>query len=500
LTLVGTEKFCFDIRDYFTELSFELADKLGDESDALYVICDFDATKYATHNLTYPKNYIYGTDMINLLSESETFRLAVNHKNKNAVVLLGNKTLTRLLIGSNPHLRVSRTVDINNSSIVACENSEMLIAITSDVLTVKKYLQKSNLQFGSDFYFYDSLNSGLAELLTKVIKSETREPFTCNIAAMVAGLDHLGGVNACCARFEFGAGSVSYNSLEQIFESPVMRILHLTTINRTYLFCTEYCKFQMRDIAKELDVTFRNFYPLPHISEYTITLSYMNSCNLWCRSCRNTRRGDEADRSESTLAIHDELLRSLDKINNIMHGSGEILFGKLFRKLLFEQNPKDFIRFTTNGMLLNAKNLEKLRQKYKTIRITISMDGGTQETFEYLRRGANFKIFLRNLKTAGEFREQGKLAELNVACVVQKDNFRELEEIVHIARGAKIDKVLFSPIQQWYLSSNEIFLQLDVYNPTNPLHNEFLEIVAKPIFRDKDVFFAGINQLLAECQ
>ena len=513
LLLVGIDKYMDDVIDYFEELSCSKRSslqKLPDDAakHSLYVICDFDEQRWLDQiseiGLEYKTGYIWIRCLINILSESETYFTSAYHPSK-PVVVLGDKISTELILKSNPSLNAYAVLEISdwsrnvaeilNAQIPKFPANPIFLLATREFIAAKKAMIGIGFKFGDDFYFFDENNSKLAEMLERTIRCETFEPFSCSIARLPVVLGGSGEVSNCCGATEQNLGSILCNSLENVFVSPMARILHLSTLNRTYCFCNDFCKYRHRSLKSVGFALKRNNSPLPRISNYNVSPGYIQACNIYCRSCRNEKILD--DKEPFKLHIHEEFMPAVSKLKEMGHPTGELLFSKLARELL-EADSKDNLKFNTNGTLMNQKNWDYLMSLYSDISCTFSIDGATKETFEYLRRGAKYETVFKNLELAGELRKSGMIRELLIRYVVQQDNFREMELMVETARKVHADKIFFARMQNLGSFTHEQYVQLDVHNPQSTYHNEFVIMaVTNPIFHDSDfVRFEGLIHLL----
>ncbi|MCA8968999.1 MAG: SPASM domain-containing protein [Planctomycetes bacterium] len=97
---------------------------------------------------------------------------------------------------------------------------------------------------------------------------------------------------------------------------------------------------------------------------------------------------------------------------------------------------------TTNGMLMCG---DRLRRSLPLLsNLTISFDGATKETFDYVRTGADFDVVMQNLGELQRLRsELEPPAEfgLNLHCTILRENIDELPAIVEIAADHDIPLV-----------------------------------------------------------
>jgi len=90
--------------------------------------------------------------------------------------------------------------------------------------------------------------------------------------------------------------------------------------------------------------------------------------------------------------------------------------------------PRALMYVTTNGSSLTASNIEKLLNLHYMRQITISVDAGTKETYESIRKGGKWEVLIRNISRLIEEKKKRKLnrSVISTNFVVMKSNFREL--------------------------------------------------------------------------
>jgi wyosine [tRNA(Phe)-imidazoG37] synthetase (radical SAM superfamily) len=172
----------------------------------------------------------------------------------------------------------------------------------------------------------------------------------------------------------------------------------------------------------------------PHLE-----IDFSSRCNLRCPMCHQSKR-EMGTFQLDTNAVN-ILIDSLPARDTVMiAGLGEPLLYPglevfLRHTALFQCRTHLF----TNGQLINRK-LDALRQ---VNRISVSMDGATQATFETLRRGAQFRRVCRNIEMLREFAPN---TELVTSTVVSRFNVNELAAIVALAESLGMDEVHLSPV------------------------------------------------------
>ena len=156
----------------------------------------------------------------------------------------------------------------------------------------------------------------------------------------------------------------------------------------------------------------------------------MNKCNISCRICGIWARPNwqEPDR------ILKEIVDLLPYMEDICWQGGEVFYMKEFSSMLAEgvkcKNLNQVI--FTNGLLLDEKNLDIIAKG--RVELVLSIDGAKKETYEYIRRGANFETLCKKLELIKEVRKStGAKINTYYNPVICKTNYKEIVDMVEFA-------------------------------------------------------------------
>lgn len=201
----------------------------------------------------------------------------------------------------------------------------------------------------------------------------------------------------CDAWLPISVGNISsFNSLDEIWNTPQAKIIQQDIIDKTYKNCAvETCGILDRNITQ---------------SEYRINYCPDNSCNLACPSCRremiNYTDGQEFDDRSARVNHFLSLLEKFDKpLSIILIGNGDPLASLIMRPLVLNWKPKERqkIILFTNGLLLK-KLLPDSPVLSFISEFQISVDAGTKEVYEDVRRPGRFETLIENLDWLAENR------------------------------------------------------------------------------------------------
>ena len=148
---------------------------------------------------------------------------------------------------------------------------------------------------------------------------------------------------------------------------------------------------------------------------------------------------------------------------------------------------------------MTKRVLDKLCSIYNDIKIMISVDAVTEETYNKIRCGGNFKQLMKNLENLSEARKNGKVKEVTLLFVIQKENYKEMIDYVKLAKRLEFDHVDFSRIQNWGTFTKKEYENISMFSDAEDPKSEIIDILSDPIFEDKIVidnslFHHKINQ------
>jgi len=335
----------------------------------------------------------------------------------------------------------------------------------------------------------------LSELLCRTIASHFISNSTCSVDTYhPIFISNTSSITFCSALMDVPyIGKLLYNSFEQNLKSTVSRIVQLSISNKTYCFCLKRCDYFKKASTHWNEENAINKILPKKTSDFRLSLCYDNSCNLACKSCRSKKIFEPEGDKARLDALHFEVKRNLSKLKrNIWCGNGEAFYSEYLRDIFLYENPLKNITFFTNGLLFNADNWSLLKSKYDHITMRFSIDAATKETYSIIR-GGNWELLCRNLKYAAQLRSKGEIDHIELAFVVQRDNFREMIAFVNWGKELRVDGILFQPIVDWGLLSADDFFDINVVNEYNPYHNEYIDILSNPCFDEPWVVIGYVD-------
>jgi len=131
----------------------------------------------------------------------------------------------------------------------------------------------------------------------------------------------------------------------------------------------------------------------------------------------------------------------------------------------------------SNTKLLSKKTWQHLGPAADCIDVLlISVDGATPKTLEKLRRGLSWDAMINGLEFASDLRRNSKISVITLNFVLQKDNFREIPQLIELCSKYLIDNLAVFPINAHGSYTNEEFLDLNVGNLRHPLNAELRKV------------------------
>ncbi len=319
-----------------------------------------------------------------------------------------------------------------------------------------------------------------SEMFIKAVNSKPKR-IKCENIEKECNIDCNGYIWGCCptwVRIPFG--NIKNNN--DPYNNMLSRIIKLSSINKTYCFCNiKKCKYN-HSYSNETIERIEKTKTIPQ----KITISIDNACNLKCPSCRKCFFNKTTDK---TKQIAKKLIETnwLDKCDEIiMAGQGEIFFSKTYKQLLTTNIKRNKIQLLTNGTLFNKKNWEEIKNLYKEIKVYISIDAATSETYKKLRCG-NFNYLMKNLEMLSKLREENKIKRIEYNFVVQEENYNEMEQFIKLAKKLNVDQINFTKLNNWGTYTKKEYIDKSMIINNEYLKYDLYMTFKKPIFKENIV-------------
>jgi len=209
-------------------------------------------------------------------------------------------------------------------------------------------------------------------------------------------------------------------------------------------------------------------------------------CNLQCLSCWRTNM--PKDVAVDGWACHtlpgmvnrdmsmSDFRHILDELAGValisLHGWGEPLIHPQFLEQMREVHQRDLTNhLVTNGLLLDSRTSESLMSECPPVKITFSVDGGTQDAYEKIRVGGRFDILVENVRGIVEARNRlSPTTQIDFYCTLGVHNLNQIEPISELACSLGVDHVTFSDLTLYDVGVADADHAIRVQNVSNEVY------------------------------
>ena len=280
----------------------------------------------------------------------------------------------------------------------------------------------------------------------------------------------------CTAWLPQSAGNLHMQSLEDIVNSKIATELQSSIADGSYRYCNDQqCSYLLSKNGKRF--SWPNSVHRKQIKN--IRLAIDDSCNLSCPSCR-THQIFERDKFQlrKRYQLADKIVEYVKKqfhtINIHVGSDGDPFASLIYRYFVRAIKNLPNVRFTiqTNGLLIKKMYQRHAELFEKLDTLNLSIDGATKQTYELLRRGGSYEKIIENLEF---IKELDKKFKVELHCVVQKKNYKEMHEYIELGKNFNVDKIYFNKITNWNVLKN--FDEEAVWKDTHPEYQKFAKIV-----------------------
>ncbi len=177
-----------------------------------------------------------------------------------------------------------------------------------------------------------------------------------------------------------------------------------------------------------------------------------NTCNIRCGHCYQAKNGDNLLKAPRIgRELRQEFAQFYPYLSTMMFMGGEVFAMEGFGELLDDAaaaTDRPIVSVSTNGTLIGEAWAEKIVRTPFT-HLAVSIDGGTSETYNRLRRGADLHAVLANIERVQNWKSKlgSNLPYLSSFFVVMRSNFREIPLYLEHLRGLNIRDVTLETIR-----------------------------------------------------
>lgn len=185
----------------------------------------------------------------------------------------------------------------------------------------------------------------------------------------------------------------------------------------------------------------------PFIKPEIIQIDLTHRCNLDCKMC-NVKQYPVKETDELTK---DEIIYLLNQakemgVRKLVLAGGEPLLRKdIFDICAYAKQIDIHPIIVSNGTLIN-NCFEEIIDKFNGT-ISISLDG-TEESHDYLRGEGTFRKTVEGVRNIVNLQKKRGLKNISLCLglVITKSNYKDLVQIVRIAKELEVDEIYFIPL------------------------------------------------------
>lgn len=180
----------------------------------------------------------------------------------------------------------------------------------------------------------------------------------------------------------------------------------------------------------------------------TVIIEPTVRCNLNCITCSEVTRG--RTKKDMDFSEFENILDHFPyAIKLALQGVGEPLLNRdLFRMIRLAKERKIYVYFNSNGTLLDGENSNRLIQSGLDL-VNFSIDGGTKEVYEKIRRGASLEEFRRRVKRFMEIKGAHPIPEVHAWFVLNQYNREDILPTLRLVRDLGISKLKIQRMHTW---------------------------------------------------
>jgi len=207
-------------------------------------------------------------------------------------------------------------------------------------------------------------------------------------------------------------------------------------------------------------------------------------CNLFCVMCRKDRilttENQITKFAIKSLSPHWSHIKELSPAV-----AGETLFIPEIKALLMSRRlirNNIGLELVTNGTLFSESLWEKIKHNRFSF-VKVSADSLKKETYERIRRGADYEELMKNISFISGLRRQGHIEKTQLTAIAMKSNLDELAEFIRFGKKFDFDIVKFLGLNG-ELVPEEKFDEADLC--------KLKHILSDPVFHDPVVDLWGL--------
>jgi len=177
-----------------------------------------------------------------------------------------------------------------------------------------------------------------------------------------------------------------------------------------------------------------------------------NACNIDCPHCYQAKSGENLLKpAEIGQDLRREFSALYPFLSTLRIQGGEAFAYSGFREIIDDVRStveRPIVSVSTNGTLIDDQWAERI-VRTPFANLTVSIDGGTPETYAKLRRGADLKQVLANVERVREWKRKlnSELPVLDSFFVILRSNFREIGAYLELAANHGFQEVTLQTVE-----------------------------------------------------
>ncbi len=218
-------------------------------------------------------------------------------------------------------------------------------------------------------------------------------------------------------------------------------------------------------------------------SPYLVDWAITSKCDLSCRHCRGFPEG------EISTARARDLISEIAELRPgwvIIEGGEPLLRGDIFELLGLLRERELEVHLITNGMLVGPEIVTSLKRL--GVRVMVSIDGATPETYERVRHGASFEQVVRS---AREYARAGLLEAINFT--ILRMNYPEITAVFRLASSIGAPKITLIGLKPCADYATEL-LSPQEYKEAIKLTCQAAQETGAEFFFDEPFFWATVKE------
>jgi MoaA/NifB/PqqE/SkfB family radical SAM enzyme len=223
-----------------------------------------------------------------------------------------------------------------------------------------------------------------------------------------------GGIKYCCALKE-NLGNINKNSVEEIINSELALDIRNKIINGEWHDSCSYCKKVEERGGRSERVNDIDRFTSNQFKLNEIDLRWSNTCNLSCNYCNSlfsskwaSINGEKinSNKEHSETSLIDYISNNQETLKSVLLLGGEPLLQKQ-NEILLKNVGNSNIKILTNlSVDLRNNKIFSILKENQNVNWNVSFET-IKDKFEYVIHGANWSIFLDNLRIISKITKNG---------------------------------------------------------------------------------------------